>query len=409
MHKKHYLLFTLSSVAIFLIFLISTYSTAAEEPGQTEGLSASSETTFGLNLFKEIAGAAPGENIFISPLSVSLALAMTLNGSEGATRDEMQRVLGFDDIAQDDINAAFREAIENLTDPDSEVILLIANSIWYRRGLTLEEDFLKTNREYFEAEITGLDFSSPEAADIINRWVSANTNEKIKQIVTPPIDPVMVMYLINAVYFKGRWTVSFDEKKTRPADFYISADNQTECDLMYRKDKFNYYENDLLQVADIPYGEGHFVMTVLLPRENVPLDDLIVRLGDKNPREWFEMMTVLEGNIFLPRFKTEYEITLNEILQKLGMPSAFKVNVADFSKIRPQKDLFISEVKHKTFVEVNEEGTEAAAVTSVGIALTAMREPRAFTLRCDRPFLYLIREKDTETLLFMGLMNNPSS
>ncbi|MBN1211579.1 MAG: serpin family protein, partial [candidate division Zixibacteria bacterium] len=255
---------------------------------------------------------------------------------------------------------------------------------------------------------TGLDFYSPEAAAIINRWVSAATNDKIKQIVTPPIDPSMVLYLINAVYFKGSWTVSFDEKKTLPSVFYISADKQGECYLMHRKDRFNYFENDLLQIADIPYGEGDFVMTILLPREDISLSDFIARLDETNTGEWFGKMNRLEGNIYLPRFKTEFEITLNEILQKLGMPSAFEASAADFSGIRPQKDLFISEVKHKTFVEVNEEGTEAAAVTSVGIALTAVREPRTFTLRCDRPFLYLIRDKNSETVLFMGLMNKPT-
>ena len=184
MYKKHNLFFILSISAIFLFLLISPLSIFSEEPEPTGETSTISAMTFGLNLFKEIAGPAPNENIFISPLSVKLALAMTLNGTDGGTRDEMRRVLGFEDIPQDKINNAFEKAVAALTDPESETILKIANSIWYRRGLTFKEDFLNTNRKYFNAEITGLDFSSPEAADIINRWVSDNTKQKVRGCIT---------------------------------------------------------------------------------------------------------------------------------------------------------------------------------------------------------------------------------
>jgi serine protease inhibitor len=397
---------------VLVLISLSVFS-QAEKPGrpQKEPVAGAylPAGTFDFDLFNAVCNAQPGSNVFISPFSVSLALVMTLNGAGGDTRDEIQRMLGYENIPLEKVDAAFENAIAALSDPESETILRIANSIWYRQGLTFDQTFLDTNRKYFKAEITGLDFSDPDAADIINRWVSANTNDKIKQIVTPPLDPSMVMYLINAVYFKGKWTMSFDKKKTRTAPFFVTPDKQSQCDLMYRRDNFNYFENDLLQAVDLPYGDGDFVMTILLPRDNVSISDVIMQLDASSARVWFTGMSKLEGNVYLPSFKTEYEITLNDILEKLGMPSAFEAGTADFSKIRPQNDLVISEVRHKTFVEVNEEGTEAAAVTSVGIALTSAMEPRTFTMRCDRPFIYLIREKNSETVLFMGLMINPAS
>jgi len=364
------------------------------------------KNSFNYNLFRQIVADSPEKNIFISPFSVSQALAMTWNGSSGATREEMRRVLGFDNLPDSTVNEAFAELSRKLPDLDPDLNFQIANSVWYRQGLSFEENFLNINREYFNAEITGLDFSRPDAADFINDWVSDQTNGKITNMIAPPINPMTVMYLVNAVYFKGTWTHPFD-KISREAPFFISDGNETTCLMMHRKDKFNYYENDRLQMADLPYGRGAFVMTVILPREDTDINRLIDKLNDDTATGWFNSMSKTEGHIYLPRFKMEFETSLIETLQKLGITTAFDAARADFSKIRPQKDLVISEVKHKTFIEVNEEGTEAAAATSVGIRLTAVMEPRIFTMRCDRPFIYLIRERSSGTVLFMGKLYQP--
>ncbi|MFZ5979811.1 MAG: serpin family protein [Candidatus Zixiibacteriota bacterium] len=363
--------------------------------------------TFDYNLFRQIVAERPDENVFISPFSVSQALAMTCNGAAGVTLEEMRRVLGFEQLPDSAVNRAFAELAQKLPALDPDLKFTIANSVWYRQGLAFEENFLATNRANFNAEITGLDFSRPDAASLINDWVRTNTNGKITDIVAPPIDPMTVMYLVNAVYFKGTWTFPFD-KNSQTAPFYISEGKETTCSLMNCKENFDYYENERMQIVNLPYSLGAFVMTVVLPRENVDINQLIAGLTDDTVAAWFDRMEKIEGRIYLPRFKQEFETSLIEPLEQLGMTAAFDATRADFSGIRPRKDLVISEVKHKTFIEVNEEGTEAAAATSVGIRVTAVMEPKnTFVMRCDHPFIYLIREESSGTVLFMGKLYRP--
>ena len=363
--------------------------------------------TFDFDLFRQIVAERPGENIFISPFSVSQALAMTYNGAAGTTREEMRRVLGFEHLSDSAVNEAFAELSQKLPGLDPELKFTVANSVWYRNGLSFDDNFLAANKENFNAEISGLDFSRPDAAAIINDWVKANTQGKITDIVTPPIDPMTVMYLVNAVYFKGAWTFPFD-KLIREDTFHVSDNRDIICMLMHRKEKYSYYENERLQAVDLPYGLGAFVMTVILPREDTDIDPFIAGLNEDTVAAWFDAMDKTEGHIFLPQFKQEFETSLIGPLEKLGMSTAFDAARADFSGIRPQKDLVISEVKHKTFIEVNEEGTEAAAATSIGIRLTAVMEPQQpFVMRCDRPFVYLIREISSGAVLFIGKLYQP--
>ncbi|UCB52669.1 MAG: serpin family protein, partial [Candidatus Zixiibacteriota bacterium] len=235
-----------------------------------------------------------------------------------------------------------------------------------------------------------------------------NTNGKITQIVDPPIDPLMVMFLINAIYFKGTWTCEFDKELTKDADFFLPNGSRKPCKLMTREDEFRYFENSDFQAIDLPYGDGDFSMIVFLPRRNTNIDSLIADLNQENWDRWISSFSERKGTLELPRFTLKYELKLNDVLKALGMAIAFQPFVADFSNMcKARGDLYISEVKHKTFVEVNEEGTEAAAVTSVGVAITSV-DPTVFWMRIDRPFIFAIRENRSQTLLFVGKIVEPA-
>lgn len=364
-------------------------------------------TKWALKLFREVSASdTSGSNLFISPLSVAMALGMTYNGADGTTRDQMAEALEVQNMTIQEVNEAFRDLIALLLDLDPKVVFQFANSIWYRDGITFEQAFLDTNREYFGAEIAPLDFSSPTASRTINDWVSDNTGGKIDKIVPDQIPDDLVMYLINAIYFKGDWAHQFDKGLTEDASFTLADGTEVLVPTMSHREEADVRRggDDLFDVVDLPYGGGAFSMTILIPHSGIHIDSAAARLDE--PR-W----QALVGNlgdaatvVALPKFTTEFEITLNDVLRALGMEDAFVEDVANFSKMRAENDLFISIVRHKTFVDVNEEGTEAAAATSVGITLTSAG-PSVF--RVDRPFVYVIRERFSGTIIFMGKMLDP--
>ena len=364
-----------------------------------------SDNSFGLKLFKEIAKTQVDTNIFISPLSIAMALSMTYNGSAGTTEEAMRNTLEFGNMSFQDINESFKSLIQLLTNLDPKVKFQIANSIWYRLGFSVEQDFLDVNKTYFDAEVRDLDFSSPTAPDIINAWVDENTNGKIKEIIDR-INPLVVMYLINAIYFKGTWTYEFDKDLTTDDIFTKTDSSQVPCRMMNQEGNFSYLENTDFQAVDLPYGDGKFSMTILLPKPGKSIDEFIAEITTENWIQWTNAFTENAGKLYMPKFKLEYEIKLNKSLSNMGMGIAFDIRQADFSRINPNEDLFISEVKHKTFVEVDEEGTEAAAVTSVEISLT-MTDPTGFIMVVNRPFVFIIRENHSNTILFMGKVVEP--
>ncbi|MFH1051287.1 MAG: serpin family protein [bacterium] len=363
----------------------------------------SSSQNFGLNLFREVNKEEGNNNVFISPLSVSMALGMTYNGADGITREEMQKTLEFIGLSDKEINESYKNLINLLRGLDDKVIFQIANSIWYRLGWQFEEDFLNINKTYFGAKISGLDFDDPQAPVIINKWVEDNTNGKIKEIVKPPINPLTVMFLINAIYFKGDWTYEFDKKLTQDGDFNKPDGSKVLCKLMEQKGKFQYFYNEDFQAVDLPYGDGLYRMTVFLPRETKDIDSFIEEFNNADWSKWMSSFTEQEGLLYLPKFKLEYEISLNEVLKALGMESAF-TDKADFTRMFKPGGLSVSEVKHKTYVDVNEEGTEAAAVTSVEVGYTS---PHGFGMLVNRPFVFAIRENHSGTILFIGKIVEP--
>ncbi len=364
-----------------------------------------SSNQFGIKLFRKIVENEQNKNIFISPLSVSMALGMTYNGADSTTLEAMHETLEYGNLSINEVNESYQSLIKLLTELDPKVIFDIANSIWYREGFSVENDFLTTNQDYFDAIVEALDFNRSDAADIINAWVDENTNGKIEKIVDSPINPLTVMFLINAIYFKGTWTYEFDEENTRDDTFFLPDGSEKKCKMMSHKNDHNYFENEQFQAIDLPYGNAEFSMTIFLPKPGINIDSLIAQFSNDSWNSWISSFSSQEVNLYLPKFKMEYEISLNNVLCALGMSIAFDPGRADFTKINSNGNLYISKVKHKTFVKVNEEGTEAAAVTSVEITLTSTGS--SITMRINRPFVFAIRENHSGTILFIGKIIEP--
>ncbi len=370
---------------------------------------ADSGNKFGLKFFRELNKDEIGENVFISPLSISYALGMTYNGSAGETREAMAKSLELQGMSIDEVNQSYKSLMELLTTLDPEVIFEIANSIWYRQGFHVEQKFIDLNKEYFDALVRELDFSRPDAPDIINDWISEKTHGKIEDVIES-INPLTMMFLINAIYFKGTWVYEFDPEETKEESFYLIDGASEKVQMMSQRAEFYYYENDLFQAIDLPYGKERFSMTILLPKENEDIDYLIGKLDQNTWNKWIsdfpeEKDTV---NLFLPRFTTRYDKSLNSVLSALGMDIAFDPGRADFSNINPHRpDLHISNVQHVTFIEVNEEGTEAAAVTVVEMGVGSVGGRIYPTMRVNKPFFFVIRENHSDTLLFMGKIMDP--
>lgn len=366
---------------------------------------------FGFNLMQKLIETDPEQSHFVSPLSILMAYGMTMNGAEGDTYTQMQETFGMTGMSHNQINEAARDLIELLTQFDDKVQFNIANSIWYRETFSVEEDFLATNRDYYNATIEAADFDDPETVDRINSWVDEQTEGLINQIVQRPIDPLTMMFLINAIYFNGDWSVQFDPDNTIEKSFHTSDGSVVETDMMRMKQQENmlYTRGDDYEAVNLYYGDAGYAMTLVLPDEETGLENWINNLTWdrwKNLTNGFNEVTL---TLEMPKFEMEYKIDdFKTVLQELGISDAFNPDVSDFSRINPnQGDLHISDTKHKTFIRVDEEGTEAAAVTSVEVGITSA--PQSVQLNFDRPFFYVIREVESETILFMGTMTNPDS
>jgi serpin B len=284
--------------------------------------------------------------------------------------------------------------------------LSIANSLWANQNTNFKPQFLQRNQQFYGAKVTKLDFENPDSPDAINDWVKENTRGKIEQIVDQ-IKPDDVLFLINAIYFKGNWTEQFDKSKTTERPFYLSDGSQKQHPMMSQSGNYRYYENENFQAISLPYGTGRLSLYVFLPRKNSSLENFQQELNAEDWQRWINEFRMRDGSIQLPRFKFEYDIVLNDALKALGMKDAFDESKANFSNMA-SANIFISEVKHKTFVEVNEEGTEAAAATAVRATQTSARMSEdPFQMVVDRPFFCAIRDNQTGTILFMGSIVDP--
>ncbi|MDR2496971.1 MAG: serpin family protein [Tannerellaceae bacterium] len=360
------------------------------------------DNDFSLDLFKHALSDATNPNVFVSPLSVSMALNMTLNGAAGATAAEMLTALRAENYSTARINDYSQSLRQALIKVDPSTKLAIANSIWYRQGFPVKASFIDVNKEYYDAEVKALDFSSSSAVKEINGWCAKQTNDLITQIVDQ-ISPETAMYLINAVYFKGIWAHEFDKSMTRDATFTTEAGDRRTVKMMMQKETFAYAANDYAAFLSLPYGNKAFEMIVMLPHSETA-NELAERLDSESWAAITEQMAPATVRVQLPRFKAECEYDLRKnILPMMGMTIPFDAQRADFSLIS-DVSLYISAVIHKTFVEVNEEGTEAAAVTAVEMAPTSIGPTDEIAFVADKPFLFAIRERSTGVILFIGKM-----
>ena len=366
------------------------------------------DNRFAFKLFREVnVREDAGANVFISPLSVGMALGMAYNGAAGTTRDAMQATLELGDMTLTEVNESYQSLIALLRELDPRVEFTLANSIWYRDGIAVVPAFVDLNQRYFDAQVQALNFDDPGAAGVINAWVDETTRGKITEIVTPPIDPTTIMFLINAIYFKGDWTHQFDKDRTRPEPFLLPDGSQTSVPMMSAEGEIpvRVHWEETLTMLDLWYGGRAYSMTILVPRDPATIDEVARTVTQEQWNAWVASLDSTESEVAVPKFTLEFEVTLNDVLAALGMEVAFDPDAADFTNLYagPAR-AFISRVKHKTFVDVNEEGTEAAAVTSVEVGVTSAPQ----RLVVDRPFLFAIRENFSGTILFMGKIVRPS-
>jgi serpin B len=368
-----------------------------------------SANRFAFDLFKPVLADAKGtENIMISPFSITSALSMTLNGAAGETFEAMKKALRLDGKTLEQINGTYLKLITEMVPVDERVVLEIANSVWVEKRLNVKQQFITSVQNWYKAEARDIDVTNPDAVKIVNGWIAEKTHDKITDMLDY-LDPDLAMLLINAVYFNGKWRNQFDKADTKEEPFYVIPSAPKTVAMMHQEENLKVAKDNNLTIVDIPYGQGNYSMLVVLPDINVTITDVADAL---TPSQWKEWMVLLESNthkveLSMPRFKYEYKRLLNKDLVNLGMGVAF-TDWADFSNISDQ-GLMISRVLHQSFIETNEEGTEAAAATIVEIRFTsAGPETSVWKVDINRPFLYFIHETSTGTVLFMGRVSDPA-
>jgi len=361
---------------------------------------------FGIELFTKVAQ-AENKNMALSPLSASAALTMLLNGTADATFDQLRSVLGYPETMNlRDINRAYKSLVTQLLVADPVVELTLANAVFYRRNFGVKQNFVSTMQSDFDANIEGLDFANQSAVNRINQWASDNTKGKIPMVIES-ISDEMRLFLMNALYFKGNWTNTFNTADTRDLPFFLTPQNTVQVPTMSGEFAVRSVLNDRFHAVELPYGRGNFSMVLVVPHNQ----ELRTFLGQFSPATWDTITSSLDAQksgsrikVYLPRFQFAYRKTLNQYLSAMGMVNAFDPLLANLSGIADVRDLFVHFVNQNTHIQVNEEGTTAAAVTTIGIGVTSVGPP---PFAADRPFLFFIRERTTNTLMFAGAVFNP--
>jgi serpin B len=381
---------------------------AAEEA--TGAAVAVAANDFGLRLLRALNANGTANNLIVSPLSVFQALTMTYNGARGSTKTAMARTLGIGAIDVSQLNASNRQLLEALHKADPNARLEIANALWLREGLAANPEFVALNKNYYGADVRSLDFAGDplRATDIINAWVSRNTQGKIPSIVDR-LETDTALVLTDAVYFKGGWSEVFDPQESKPRAFFGPDGKSASTPMMEQDGSYSYLETNDFQGIRLPYGNGQFAMYVFLPRAKNGLRKLLKSLDMSHWEEWTKKFASSSGTIVLPKFEVRYGEKLNAVLEAMGMGVAFNAEKADFSGITPAL-IYISDVEHKTYVKVDEKGTEAAASTAViarfSSAIGFGKEP--FSMVVDHPFVFAIAERGTGAILFVGTVVDPN-
>jgi serpin B len=371
---------------------------------------AAANNTLSFKLLKQLATDHPGTNIFVSPYSAATALQMVANGAAGETKSEIQQVLATAGIPDATLNEECKAAADLLNSTDTNLILSTANALWYRQTAAIKSNFINYNRKYFNATVKALDFNNPRAAEaVINDWASAQTHGRITGIAGGMIDPTYTdLVLANAIYFKGKWEDPFDSKLTKERAFHPAAGAVKSLPMMEMSKTFMYRKGSGYQAVRLPYMGYNLAMYIFLPDPGSNPEKLLQVLnGDRWQRVTVPGFSDREGEVVLPKFRLEISLELNSSLNALGMKTAFNLKKADFSAMFSDRHS-VSEVRQKAFVEVNEEGTEAAAVTVAGGIMGGMEPepPPPFKMIVDRPFLFAIVDARSEMILFMGLVND---
>lgn len=347
------------------------------------------------------------DNLLVSPTSALMALLLAYNGASGDTKEEIADALSIVDMSNEQINEANKDLINRLEKESDVMQISVANSIWINDRFHFAKEFLQKADEYFHAEHEEIDVNNAASVDRINYWVKEATNEKIEEIIQPPLDANTVAILINALYFNGKWTYEFDKENTEPGIFN-STDKKHEVPFMVMEEVLDYLETDTFQAVKLPYGEGELNMQIFLPKENVSMQEMLKEMKMENWEEWQSEFKETNGVIKLPKFEIDYETKLNDSLIQLGIEKAFDNNEADFTAlIQEEEPLWIHEIKQKTYINVDEEGTEAAAVTSVEIRTTSAIIDDDFYMDVNRPFLFTIKDEESDVILFIGMINQP--
>ena len=343
-------------------------------------------------------------NLLLSPLSVSMALGMALNGAAGSTFTAMRETLGFGTLSQAEVNAAYEGLIRQLRARDAKVEFGLANSIWYNQGFPVYAMFVDTVHHYFDAEVRALDFRSASAPQTISKWAEAETGGRIKDLIKQIAD-YEVMFLVNAVYFKAPWSVPFDKGATASAPFTRRDGSQTNVPMMSHDGSYPWAVSAEGSAVELLYGDSAFSMVLWLPAAGVSLNSAASSMTDAR---WTALLTGLRSQrvlLRMPKFRFDYEAELKDMLTTLGMGIAFRPGESNFTRIADRTDIFLSRVTHKSFIDVHELGTEAAAATAVGVGITSMPP----TLSFDRPFFFVIRERSSGAVLFAGRVSDPNS
>ncbi|MCK5062356.1 MAG: serpin family protein [Candidatus Aenigmarchaeota archaeon] len=418
MHPKHLALILIFTSAILISGCIGPEedngTPTADDSGATaEGVNAviSANNQFAFDLYSKYKDDPKYKesNIFFSPYSISTALAMTYEGAKGQTAEEMQSVFNFpeDSVIR---RSAFANIYNEINKEEQKYRLSTANALWAQENYPFLDEYFNTTEKYYGGKVTNMDFrNAPEPSRLtINKWVEDQTNDKIKDLIPQgQLDPSTKLVLTNAIYFKGDWALKFDKVKTTESDFRVSPSNTVKAQMMSltgEDAKFNYAQADGLQILELPYEGDELSMIVLLPEDD-DISSLENELDSEKLDEWKSMLREREINVYMPKFKFETKYFMKKDLSEMGMPTAF-TSSADFSGMTGKKDLYIDQVIHQAFVEVDEEGTEAAAATAVVMKEISAAMPSVF--RADHPFIFIIQQKDTGNILFMGKVTNPA-
>lgn len=387
----------------------SSIEQASYQPADLDSAFAEDQLAFAFDLYKTIQAHKPDpyDNDTLSPVSIATALSMTMNGADGETLTQMEEALSGAGRDTESRNQGYQILADLLSHSGEHVKVSLANSLWGREPLQFKTKFIDTNQSYYNAAIESLDFTKEEAANRVNAWVNEQTAGKIDRIIESPIDDNLILYLLNTVYFKGAWQNEFEAEATAPATFTNGTGQEQQVPMMNNGGYYSYVQQNGFQAIRLPYKESGLGMVILLPDEE---ESLAARIDQLEPAAWQSMLGAMEfqqGHIRMPKFKQEFTLALKTTLQALGMADAFDVGRADFKPmIELKENVFVGEVTHKTFIEVDEKGTEAAAATVIDMRAGSAPPQEPFEMIVNRPFFFAIQDERTSALLFMGSVHS---